>query len=92
MTGYIGGDFGDYRNFELLTNCLLKLNGEEELAAIQSKSSKDNTLSKITDQAVFNKYKSITNVVLFVILPLLILLAMTLVFILHYRRLNYAKK
>lgn len=90
--GMVGNGYGDYRNFELLTNCLLKLNGEEELAAIQSKSSKDNTLSKITDQAVFNKYKSITNVVLFVILPLLILLAMTLVFILHYRRLNYAKK
>lgn len=38
MNEYIGGEYGDYRNFDFLVNSLLKLNGETELAELQSKS------------------------------------------------------
>lgn len=35
MNEYIGGEYGDYRNFDLLVNMLLKLNDENELAELQ---------------------------------------------------------
>ena len=44
MTGYNGGEYGDYRNFGFMTNTLLKLNNEEELAELQGRSLKDNSL------------------------------------------------
>lgn len=75
MTGYIGGETGDYRNFEFLTNSLLKLNGEEELAALQSRTTRDTSLYKVTDIVQFNTLRLITFIVLFVILPLSILAA-----------------
>lgn len=40
MNEYIGGDYGDYRNFDFLINSLLKLNNEDDLAELQSKSYK----------------------------------------------------
>ena len=73
MNGYIGGDSGDYRNFEFLTNCLLKLNGEEELAALQSRTSRDTSLYKVTDIVQFNTLRLITFIILFIILPLLLI-------------------
>ena len=73
MNGYIGGDTGDYRNFEFLTNALLKLNGEEELAALQSRTSRDTSLYKITDIVQFNTLRLITFIILFIILPLLLI-------------------
>lgn len=73
MNGYIGGDSGDYRNFEFLTNALLKLNGEEELAALQSRASRDTSLYKISDSVQLNTLRFITFIILFIILPLLIL-------------------
>ena len=73
MNGYIGGDSGDYRNFEFLTNTLLKLNGEEELAALQSRTSRDTSLYKVSDMIQFNTLRLITFIILFVILPLTIL-------------------
>ena len=73
MNGYIGGDTGDYRNFEFLTNTLLKLNGEEELAALQSRTSRDTSLYKVTDIVQFNTLRLITFIILFVILPLLLI-------------------
>jgi ABC-type uncharacterized transport system involved in gliding motility auxiliary subunit len=73
MNGYIGGDSGDYRNFEFLTNCLLKLNGEEELAALQSRTSRDTSLYKVTDIVQFNTFRLITFIILFIILPLLLI-------------------
>ena len=73
MNGYIGGDSGDYRNFEFLTNALLKLNGEEELAALQSRTSRDTSLYKVSDMIQFNTLRLITFIILFVILPLAIL-------------------
>ena len=71
MNGYIGGDNGDYRNFEFLTNALLKLNGEEELAALQCRTSRDTSLYKVTDMVQFSTLRLITFIILFVILPLL---------------------
>ena len=73
MNGYIGGDSGDYRNFEFLTNCLLKLNGEEELAALQSRTSRDTSLYKITDIVQLNSLRFITYLILFVIIPLAVI-------------------
>ena len=73
MNGYIGGDNGDYRNFEFLTNAMLKLNGEEELAALQSRTSRDTSLYKVTDLVQLNTLRLVTFIILFIILPLLIL-------------------
>ena len=73
MTGYIGGDTGDYRNFEFLTNALLKLNGEEELAALQSRTNRDTSLYKITDAHHFNTLRLITFIILFIVIPFVIL-------------------
>ena len=73
MNGYIGGDSGDYRNFEFLTNALLKLNGEEELAALQSRTTRDTSLFKITDAVQFNTLRLITFIILFAIIPLLLI-------------------
>ncbi len=70
MNGYIGGDTGDYRNFEFLTNALLKLNGEEELAALQSRTRRDTSLYKITDLLQLNRLRLVTFLVLFIIIPL----------------------
>ena len=75
MNGYIGGDSGDYRNFEFLTNALLKLNGEEELAALQSRSSRDTSLYKVTDMVQFKALRLVTFIILFAILPLLLIAA-----------------
>ena len=73
MNGYIGGDNGDYRNFEFLTNCLLKLNGEEELAALQSRTTRDTSLYKVTDMIQLNSLRVITYLILFVIIPLAVI-------------------
>ena len=73
MNGYIGGETGDYRNFDFLTNALLKLNGEEELAALQSRTTRDTSLYKVTDMVQFNTLRLITYIILFIILPLLLI-------------------
>ena len=83
MNGYIGGDSGDYRNFEFLTNALLKLNGEEELAALQSRSSRDTSLYKVTDIVQLNTLRLITFMILFVILPLLLIALGVILNVLH---------
>ena len=73
MNGYIGGETGDYRNFEFLTNALLKLNGEEELAALQSRTTRDTSLYKVADLVQMNSLRLITFIILFAILPLLLI-------------------
>lgn len=75
MAGYIGGQYGDYRNFDFLASCLLRLNGEEELAQLKSKSNRDSSLYKINDLEQFTKYQLITYLLLFIILPLIILIS-----------------
>ena len=74
MTSYIGGQTGDYRNFEVITNALLKLNGEEQLAQIQGKISKDTSLYKVTDNFDFLKKRNIVFIFLFAVIPAIILL------------------
>lgn len=70
MTGYIGGEFGDYRNFEFLGNCFLNLAGETELAKLQSKTTKDTSLYKINDMTQFAKLALLVYIMIFVVLPL----------------------
>lgn len=74
MTGYIGGDYGDYRNFDFLTDELLKLSGNEDLMKIHSKSIADTSLYKITDNVQFVKCEFITLISLIFVIPLLIIL------------------
>ena len=74
MTSYNGGQTGDYRNFEVLTNALLKLNGEEQLARIQGKISKDSSLYKISDNFNFLKKRNIVFIILFAVLPFIVLI------------------
>lgn len=74
MTSYIGGQTGDYRNFEVITNALLKLNGEEQLAQIQGKISKDTSLYKVTDNFDFLKKRNIVFIFIFAVIPAIILL------------------
>ena len=71
MTGYIGGDFGDYRNFEFLSNCILNLNGESQLAELQAKTKRDTSLYKVNDLTQFVRLMRLVYAVCFIILPLL---------------------
>ena len=70
MTGYIGGESGDYRNFEFLTNALLKLNDENQLAQLQSRSLSDKTFYKISDANDFLKKRNFVLILVFALLPL----------------------
>lgn len=74
MTSYIGGETGDYRNFEVLTNALLKINGEEELSQIHSKISRDTSLYKVSSNLDLESKKKLTYLLLFLLYPLLILI------------------
>ena len=75
MMGYIGGEYGDYRNFDFVTSILLKLNGEEELAELQSRGFRDTTLYKISDGFEINRMKIFSYVILFVVIPLIYIIA-----------------
>ncbi|MCR4735708.1 MAG: GldG family protein [Treponema sp.] len=82
MIGYNNtDDYGDYRNFDFLSNVLLRLNGEEELAQLQSKIFRDTSLYKISDALQLEKRKNIVFIVLCGILPGIILLVGILMFI-----------
>ena len=70
MTGYIGGDFGDYRNFEFISNCILNLAGESELAQLQSKTTRDTSLFKVTDTLRFLKLRLLVFIMIFVVIPM----------------------
>ena len=70
MTGYIGGDFGDYRNFEFISNCILNLAGESELALLQSKTTRDTSLYKVTDTLQFLKLRLLVLIMIFVVIPM----------------------
>ena len=73
MTGYIGGDFGDYRNFEFISNCILNLAGESELAKLQSKTTRDTSLYKINDLTQFARLRNVVYIMIFIIMPLIII-------------------
>ena len=89
MTGYIGGDFGDYRNFEFISHCILNLNGEGELAKLQSKTKRDTSLYKINDFAQLLRLMYLVYAVSFVIIPLIYVVAfITTRIIRNKRRIN----
>ena len=85
MIGYNGGETGDYRNFSFMTNTLLKLNGEEELAELQGRSLKDSSLYKISDTQTFITTSSRSLLVLFLLIPLLVIICGILIKILRNR-------
>ena len=72
MNSYTGSTANDFHNFLFLTNALLKLNGEEELAALQEKTSRDTSLYKIRTEEEFLRLKNITLIFLLIIIPSLI--------------------
>lgn len=90
MIGYNGGNYGDYRNFDFLTNSLLQLNGESELAQLQEKNKNDTSLYKIKNQQTFYKYTFISYLILFALIPIIILLCGIGIFILN--KIKTAKK
>jgi len=73
MSGYIGGENGDYRNYDLITNIFWNLNDDSELAELHSKTNRDTSLYKITDAEKFVKDRNLTFGILFVLIPILIL-------------------
>lgn len=83
--GYLNDD---YRNFDFLTNTLLKLNNEEELAELQSKTTFDTSFYKISTEDQFIKYRNLCYIVFFIIIPISIILIALLVFVIHNRRLK----
>ncbi|MBO4858192.1 MAG: Gldg family protein [Treponema sp.] len=84
MTGYNGGEYGDYRNFGFMTNTLLKLNNEEELAELQGRSLKDNSLYKINDSESFLRTSRSSLILLFALIPLLVLCCGVLIKVLRH--------
>lgn len=92
MTGYIGGDFGDYRNFEFLSNCILKLNNEEELSKLQSKTTRDTSLYKVSEINQFIKLELITYLFILIILPAIYILFAVIKKIIYKKRINLIKK
>lgn len=76
----------DYRNFDFLTNCLLKLNNEYELAELQSKTTFDTSFYKITSQNQFIKYRNIIYIFYFVIIPVVLFLVLFISYLIHKRK------
>ena len=76
----------DYRNFDFLTNCLLKLNNEYELAELQSKTTFDTNFYKITSQNQFLKYRNIIYIFYFVIIPVVLFLVLFISYLIHKRK------
>lgn len=74
MLGYIGGTTGDFRNLDFMVNVLLKLNGEDELAEIQQRSSLSlgKSLYKVFDSDSFVSAKNRTLFCMFILNPLII--------------------
>jgi len=71
MQQYLG-ESNDFKNFHLLTNILLNLNGEEELAELYSRGHRDTSLYKTSDLPSKTR---LLFVILFVLIPLLIILS-----------------
>ena len=78
MNEYIGGEYGDYRNFEFLASNLLELNGEKELARLLNRQNVDKSLYKLQDFSQIKKLQLSTYVIYFAIIPLVLLIAFIL--------------
>lgn len=75
MTGFISSaENADFRNYDFLAECLLRLRGEDRLADLMRKKTPSMSLQKITDQSEFTKRKREVLFVNFVLIPLFILL------------------
>lgn len=74
MNEYIGGEYGDYRNFDFLTNLLLQLNNENELASLHARNAKDNSLYKINDIQQLQIIQKITYIWFFAVIPVILFL------------------
>ncbi|MCR4579693.1 MAG: GldG family protein [Treponema sp.] len=84
MQQYLGQD-NNFRNFNLLTDLLLKLNNEEELAQLHSRMQRNTSLYKISDSAQLQKKERLLFIIAFIIIPLLIAFA-GLFFCIFYKR------
>lgn len=74
-TGFISdSEQGDFRNFDIVTNLLLEINGEEDIAKLIKKSRVAKTLYKITSGQKLQSAVKTTIIINFVILPLIIIL------------------
>lgn len=69
MNEYIGGEYGDYRNFAYLASSLLELNGETELAALLNRQNADKSLYKIQDYLQLRNIQIVTYIIYFILIP-----------------------
>ena len=73
MTAFTASEPGaDFRNYDFLALTVLRLRGDDELAALLDKAGANTTLWKTADPETFAAARSRTLFVLFVLLPLLI--------------------
>lgn len=73
MTAFTAGEQGaDFRNYDFLALTLLRLRGDDALAALLDKAGANTTLWKTADPHTFAAARNRTLFVLFVLLPLLI--------------------
>lgn len=73
MTAFTASEQGaDFRNYDFLALTLLRLRGDDELAALLDKAGANTTLWKTADPETFAAARNRTLFVLFVLLPLLI--------------------
>ncbi|MDE5899473.1 MAG: GldG family protein, partial [Treponemataceae bacterium] len=88
MLGYIGGQYGDYRNLDFLASALLKLEGSEELAALYERSlaASRTQLYKTSDYASFASARLRTVLCEFAVVPALIAAAWACLFLLRKKR------
>jgi hypothetical protein len=86
MMEYIGGSTGDYRNLDFLTHCILKLEGEESLAALQNKNAPSTSLYKVTGTAAFKSMMIRSLIVLFGLIPCLYGAAFVIMLLLRKKR------
>lgn len=93
MNSYISANsnFPDTRNFDFVINSLLKLNGEEELSKLFSKTITDTSLSKIQDEKSFIKCKNITKFVL-IFIPVLILFTFIIILVIRIKKAKVVSK
>ena len=86
---YNGGEYGDYRNLNFITNSLLRLNNEDELADLESKQTRDTSLLIQAGSEEFEKLRTLSLAILFAAVPLLIII--TFIINLAARKAAYAK-
>jgi ABC-type uncharacterized transport system involved in gliding motility auxiliary subunit len=87
MQQYLGQE-NDFKNFNLLTDLLLSLNNEEELAELHSRIQRNTSLYKIADINQLNTKRRILFIVSFVLVPLVILACALFAF----RKVRHEKK